>query len=108
MQDCICRIRSFAKTAAVNFVGPRPNDLRALNPRLQEIHAAVPHLRTTIVNDMVADDQGRLPYVYRREELYGYLNGVLSTHIGPRLPQCHVCTKMIHTHIKLLIDASGC
>ena len=58
------------------------NHVKALNPRLQQIHAAVPHLRNTVINDMVADDQGRLPYVFRREELTGYLNGVLCIQAG--------------------------
>ena len=58
------------------------NHVKHGNQNLQMIHAAIPHVRATIVNDMLADDRGRLPYVYRREDLFGFLNGVLSIQIG--------------------------
>jgi hypothetical protein len=58
------------------------NHVKALDTRMQAIHAAVPHLRNTVISDMVADDQGRLPYVFRHEELTGYLNGVLCIQTG--------------------------
>ena len=52
------------------------NHVKSQDARLREIHGAVPHLRSTVLSDMVADDQGRLPYVFRRDYLFGFLNGV--------------------------------
>jgi hypothetical protein len=58
------------------------NQVKSQSPKLQSIHAAIPHVRSTLATDMIADDQGRLPYVHRRTELFGFRNGVLSIQSG--------------------------
>jgi hypothetical protein len=58
------------------------NHVKSTSPALQTIHAAIPHVRNTIVGDMNTDDLGRLPFVHRKDELFGFLNGVLCIQTG--------------------------
>ena len=68
------------------------------------------HCRPTVGPVFFGTSMGRTGYChdYMREKLDGRNLIKVTAGRTDRFPTDPVCTKMIHTYIKLLIDASGC